>query len=70
MYLPMQRESVQRTLAGQPFANQPNGSAWAHSADPNRSDRSGIMPSGYGVQPSFSFGDLLPIITTVAGAFL
>ncbi len=48
MYLPIQREPVQRTLAGQPCASQRSGGP-ANGADPYGQ---GIRASEYGVQPS------------------
>lgn len=61
MYLPPQRKPVQRTLN-----TQPNADHNATQATPQ-----GVMPSGNGngVQPSFNFGSLLPVIQGIAGLF-
>jgi len=63
MYVPMQREPVQRPLAGQPFVNQ--SKEWATPS---------CMRAGeYGVQPSQSWQSLLgsiatPILQNLGGA--
>jgi hypothetical protein len=61
MHFPMQREPVQRPLAGQPFVNQSKDSAVVLASDRHAS---AMRPGEYGVQPSFSWTSLLPILAT------
>jgi hypothetical protein len=61
MYLPMQREPVQRTLAGQPCAHQTSTPVDASNVHP--SDQT-FRASQYGVQPSggVNWGDVLSTV--------
>jgi hypothetical protein len=66
MYLPAQCQPVQRTLAGQPFANQAKGPVGATSTDHNGS---GARAGEYGIQPSGNgaasvIGTILPILAS------
>jgi hypothetical protein len=54
----MQSQPVQRSLHTQPFSRGDAGGV-------AQSDR-GVTPSGYGVQPSFGWGDVWDVVKQVA----
>jgi hypothetical protein len=66
MYLPIQRQPVQRTLAGQPCANHMSSSVGGPDADPSgqsfRAGEYGVQPSGFDVGSAIS--SILPILAS------
>ena len=68
MYMPMQKEPVQRTLAGQPCVNQRSGGA-ANGAD---ACGQGYRAGEYGVQPSggIDWGSIINTALPIISSFL
>ncbi len=66
MYLPRQREPVQRTLVGRPYVSRGDGSTceWAEVTEQAvRAGEAGVQPSG--VNWGQVAGSLLPVIASL-----